>query len=79
MRSIDELAPQEENDTSKELPENSSNELLEGLQSTVKQMTEGCNQIAETVGKILESHIDNSNTDDSNVDSNTDDSNNREE
>ena len=53
MRSIDELAPQEVGDNS-EIIQESGNALLEGLQTTVKQLSDGCNQIVETVGKVLE-------------------------
>ena len=53
MRSIDELAPQEVGDISGVIQE-SGNALLEGLQTTVKQLSDGCNQIVETVGKVLE-------------------------
>lgn len=53
MRSIDELAPQEVGDNSGVIQEN-GNALLEGLQTTVKQLSDGCNQIVETVGKVLE-------------------------
>lgn len=53
MRSIDELAPQEVGDNSGVIQE-SGNALLEGLQTTVKQLSDGCNQIVETVGKVLE-------------------------
>ena len=53
MRSIDELAPQEVGDNSGIIQE-SGNALLEGLQTTVKQLSDGCNQIVETVGKVLE-------------------------
>ena len=53
MRSIDELAPQEIGDDSRVIQE-SGNALLEGLQTTVKQLSDGCNQIVETVGKVLE-------------------------
>lgn len=53
MRSIDELAPQEVGDNSGVIQE-SGNTLLEGLQTTVKQLSDGCNQIVETVGKVLE-------------------------
>ena len=53
MRSIDELAPQEIGDDSEVIQE-SGNALLEGLQTTVKQLSDGCNQIVETVGKVLE-------------------------
>ena len=53
MRSIDELAPQEIGDNSGVIQE-SGNALLEGLQTTVKQLSDGCNQIVETVGKVLE-------------------------
>lgn len=53
MRSIDELAPQEIGDDSGVIQE-SGNALLEGLQTTVKQLSDGCNQIVETVGKVLE-------------------------
>ena len=53
MRSIDELAPQEVGDNSGVIQE-SGNALLEGLQTTVKQLSNGCNQIVETVGKVLE-------------------------
>ena len=53
MRSIDELAPQEVGDNSGVIQE-SGNVLLEGLQTTVKQLSDGCNQIVETVGKVLE-------------------------
>lgn len=53
MRSIDELAPQEVDDNSGVIQE-SGNALLEGLQTTVKQLSDGCNQIVETVGKVLE-------------------------
>ena len=53
MRSIDELAPQEIGDNSGVIKE-SENALLEGLQTTVKQLSDGCNQIVETVGKVLE-------------------------
>lgn len=53
MRSIDELAPQEVGDNSGVIQEG-GNALLEGLQTTVKQLSDGCNQIVETVGKVLE-------------------------
>lgn len=53
MRSIDELAPQEVGDNSGVIQE-TGNALLEGLQTTVKQLSDGCNQIVETVGKVLE-------------------------
>ena len=53
MRNIDELAPQEVDDNSGVIEE-SGNALLEGLQTTVKQLSDGCNQIVETVGKVLE-------------------------
>lgn len=53
MRSIDELAPQEVGDNSGVIQE-SGNALLEGLQTTVKQLSDGCTQIVETVGKVLE-------------------------
>ena len=53
MRSIDELAPQEVGDNS-EVIQDSGNALLEGLQTTVKQLSDGCNQIVETVGNVLE-------------------------
>ena len=53
MRSLDELAPQEIGDNSEVIQE-SENALLEGLQTTVKQLSDGCAQIVETVGKVLE-------------------------
>ena len=53
MRSIDELAPQEVGDNSGVIQEG-GNALLKGLQTTVKQLSDGCNQIVETVGKVLE-------------------------
>ena len=53
MRSIDELAPQEVGDNSGVIQE-SENALLEGLHTTVKQLSDGCTQIVETVGKVLE-------------------------
>ena len=53
MRSIDELAPQEVGDNSGVIHA-SGNALLEGLQTTVKQLSDGCNQIVESVGKVLE-------------------------
>ena len=53
MRSIDELAPQEVGDNSGVI-QGGGNALLEGLQTTVKQLSDGCNQIVETVGKVLE-------------------------